>query len=349
MKRKPVWIFVAVVVPLLASSLLWNFSMQAAGPAGRVAKGQSASDNPVIQNFDIRYTNDKETISKFESRLEKISPKLREKNASYKQAMRIAKERKARSVPGMEVSFCNLTNSPEVVEMRGSSRKALTPLSTQSRENIVKGFMKDNTDLFGMNSQQVDRLRKDAEYANPNGQLSWLRMEQRWNGMKVFRGEVVAAFTRSGELIRIVGEPTRGPEVEDLKTDPVVSAAAAVVAAAASVNVTLNESELIAKETSLDGRTVVFHPAGPFTDDIKLELQYFPLDAGLATLAWSMVLWQESPVYHILVDAEAGGLLWLQKATYEQTQPATYAVYDADSPLPLYQVPAFRARPYLVL
>jgi len=65
--------------------------------------------------------------------------------------------------------------------------------------------MNENHDLFGMSPQQVAGLRKTAEYTNPSGNLSWVRMEQRWNGMKVFQGEMVAAFTSDGELARTVG------------------------------------------------------------------------------------------------------------------------------------------------
>jgi len=54
MKRKPVWILASIVVLLLASSLLWNFSMQAAGPAGRGTKGRRVADNLPKPNFDIR-------------------------------------------------------------------------------------------------------------------------------------------------------------------------------------------------------------------------------------------------------------------------------------------------------
>src|SRR5215813_13206862 len=105
MKRKPVWILASIVVLLLVSSLLWNFSMQAAGPAGRGSKGRAAN-NPGKANFDIRDNESKDAVSKLERRLEKMSSKQKEKNAHMKQAMKSAKEKKGRSVPGLEVSFC---------------------------------------------------------------------------------------------------------------------------------------------------------------------------------------------------------------------------------------------------
>jgi hypothetical protein len=217
MKRKPVWILAAIVVALLASTLLWNFSTRAGGPAGRGAKGSNTADNPGIENFDIRDISSKDAALKFERRMEKLSPRQKEKNDSFKQAMKGAKERKAKGAAGLEVAFCSLTNSPEVVEVKGRGRKFLTPSSSLPRESVVRGFFNENTDLFGMSPKQVANLKKTAEYANPNGRLSWVRMEQRWNGMKVFRGETVAAFSSSGELARMVGELTGGPEEANLR------------------------------------------------------------------------------------------------------------------------------------
>ena len=60
--------------------------------------------------------------------------------------------------------------------MKGKGRKFLTPSSSQPRENIFKSFINDNPDLFGMNPQKMGRLKKGAaDYANPNGKISWLR------------------------------------------------------------------------------------------------------------------------------------------------------------------------------
>ncbi|HKX32942.1 MAG TPA: M36 family metallopeptidase [Blastocatellia bacterium] len=325
MQRNALWILVAIIVVVLASLLLPGFLMQAAGPAG----------NPEKENFDIRDTTSKEAVLRLERRLEKFSSRQRQKNASLKQSMTSARERKSKGVSGLEATFSSLTNSPEVVEVRGQARKQLMPLSSQPRENIMRGFINANADLFGMNPRQVARLRKTSDYSNPNGRLAWVKLEQQWNGMQVFRGEMVAAFTGRGELVRVVGELAGGPEEAELATAPRISAAQAVVAAAASVDINLTESDLTVKESSPDGRTIIFHPVGPITDEIKVGLQYFPLDAGLATLAWSMVLWQESPAYYTLVDAEEGEVLWRKNIVNDQTQPATYVVYDGDSPAPL--------------
>ncbi|MCI0389062.1 MAG: M36 family metallopeptidase [Acidobacteria bacterium] len=338
MKKKALWISLAIVVTLVITSQLWNFSMQAAGSAGRVVKGRASVADPGIENFDIRNGDSKDAVSKFERLMQKVSSKQKEKNHLLKQAMKGAKERWGRGSSGMEVAFSRLTNTPEIIEMKRVGRRYLTPSSSQPRENIMRGFINQYADLYGMRPQQVSKLRKSAvDYTNPNGRLAWLMMEQRWNEMKVFGGEMMAAFTSGGEMVRVVSGLAGGVEEQDLETSPKVSAARAVVAGAASVGVTLTEGELSIKGSSPDGRTIIFHPAGSLTDDIKVELQYFPMDAGLATLAWSMVLYQETPAYYTLVDAEREevGVLWRKNIVADQTQPATYVVYSSDSPAPL--------------
>src|SRR5262252_2277552 len=133
MKRTPLWIITSIVVLLLASTLIWNFSMRAAGSAGRGKKGQVASGSTAGENFDIRSRETKEEISKFENLIEKLSSKQKERNTNFKMAMDGARGRKTRSAPGLKVTFCNLTNSPEVVVAGGGGHKFLTPPSSQPR------------------------------------------------------------------------------------------------------------------------------------------------------------------------------------------------------------------------
>src|SRR5262245_14405558 len=80
MKKNALWISVGIVATLLVTSLLWNFSMQAAGPASRIIKGRRAANNPGIANFDIRDPESKDAMSKFERRMQKFSSKNKEKN-----------------------------------------------------------------------------------------------------------------------------------------------------------------------------------------------------------------------------------------------------------------------------
>lgn len=98
MKKKALWISLAIVVTLVITSQLWNFSMQAAGSAGRVVKGRASVADPGIENFDIRNGDSKDAVSKFERLMQKVSSKQKEKNHLLKQAMKGAKERWGRAL-----------------------------------------------------------------------------------------------------------------------------------------------------------------------------------------------------------------------------------------------------------
>ena len=189
MKRKPLWILAAIVAGLLASTLLWNYSMEAAARQGqdRAAQRGIAAQTSDKDFFDIRDKKSKDAISKLDRRLEKFSSNLKAKTAAFRQAVGNVGLKKTGSVPGLQTSFSDLTNSPEIFEIRGKGNKFMTPSSKQPRESVAKGFINDNVDLFGLSPKQVANLRKTADYTNPNGKLSFVRMEQQWNGMRVFR------------------------------------------------------------------------------------------------------------------------------------------------------------------
>ncbi len=208
---------------------------------------------------------------------------------------------------GLAVGFHKHTGAPAVV----GGRRKLTGKSNEPREQIARGFLHRNADLFGLSPNEVARLKKTADYANPSGNLAWVELKQELNGLPIFQGEIRFAVSAEGELVH--GTSNLVPALEDAsaETTPSVSAAAAVAIAAAAIG------------------------GGPLTRDVEPALEYFPLDSGVVTLAWSMILWQEDAAFYTYVSAEDGEVLWRKNLVHEQSQPATYVVYDADSPAPL--------------
>jgi subtilisin-like proprotein convertase family protein len=231
-------------------------------------------------------------------------------------------------VPGLDVAFSEQTGGPEIVGV-GRGRQKLTGKSKEPRENVARGFLQRNADLYGLSPREVAQLRKTADYANPAGNLAWVEFKQELNGLPLFQGEVRFAVTAEGELVESTGNLV--PALDDAPAEKEISvdAAAAVVVAAQSIGV-----ELSPRLKQADGTTQLFD-RGPFTHDVKVQLEYFPLDSGIVTLAWSMILWQEDAAFYTYVSAEGGELLWRKNIAYQQSQPATYVVYDAESPAPL--------------
>ncbi|HEX8186415.1 MAG TPA: M36 family metallopeptidase, partial [Blastocatellia bacterium] len=257
--------------------------------------------------------------------------------------MRSAKDRLAAEIPGLEVKQSN-AGAAEIVGIDPSKKKFLTDPSSEAHEKIVRDFVGRNSALYGLTARQVAQLRKVADYSNPAGNLSWVELRQEIKGVPVFQGELRAALTRNGEIVRTVGRlsavvddanaATSAQSFTAQSVDGASSAAEAVVSAAAAIGVSISASDLVLKESSADGTSFIFEP-GPFSEDIKVDAIYFPVESGLAVQAWSTVLWQETPAYYSIVDADGGDLLWRKNITEEQTQPVTYSIYNDDSPAPL--------------
>src|SRR5688500_18660521 len=314
MKRIARW------VPLLVLCLLVGLPAFAAQP-----------ENPK-RNFDVRDDHDKTSQAVKERHLDRHGAKQKEKKEKVQQAMRKAEQRLEREIAGLEVKHSERTGAPETVGV-AHGRGKLTRGNSDNRENTLRKFLRDNAELFGLEHNEVNQLVKDADYVNPAGNLAWVRLQKKIKGRSVFRGELQAAFSASGELVAITGEIPAAIEDDDAKDEPLVSPADAIVEAAKSVGVGLSPADLQLKESN--GNTLVFG-GGPFTDDTKVELQYFPFDVGAVELAYSFVLWiGENEAYSFVVGAELPDVLFRKNIVDDQTQPATYRVYDADSPAPL--------------
>ncbi|HJQ40618.1 MAG TPA: M36 family metallopeptidase [Thermoanaerobaculia bacterium] len=259
------------------------------------------------EDYDIR--DDAAKADVIERHREKAD---KEKIKEKKEKMARAAERVEGEVPGLAVAFSARTGAPETIGVARGRRK-LTGKSSEPREQIARAFLHRNADLFGLAPSEVARLRKIADYTNPSGNLGWVELKQELNGLPVFQGEIRFAVSAEGELVQGTGNLVPALEDASIETTPSVSAAAAVEIAAEAIGV----------ETS------------SFTRDVEPALEYFPLDGGVVTLAWSMILWQEDAAFYTYVSAEDGEVLWRMNLVHEQTQPATYVVYDSDSPAPL--------------
>ncbi|HEX6624778.1 MAG TPA: M36 family metallopeptidase [Pyrinomonadaceae bacterium] len=348
MKRRTGWALLCAA-SLILVSLAWDFAPRVTSQGRQ--RGAGAGDKPqryaTFENFDIRSQDSKPAQLAQERRQAARRTKAKADTGVRGEAMELAGQRLAARVPGARVADNERTGVPEVVTATARGQ-FLTARSNQSPEAVVRGFLSRNAELYGLSARQAASLKKTADYANPAGNLRWVVLEQEIGGIPVFQGQLVAALTAEGELVRTVSglaagvDDTAGSKAggkganssHALSAKPGLSAAEAVSAAAASIGMSVDPGTLAIRETSEDGSTVVFHP-GPFADEVKAELRFFQETPGEITLAWSMVLWQDMPAYYTLVDAEDGELLWRKNLLNEQTQPATYVAYGSDSPAPL--------------
>ncbi|MFN2415584.1 MAG: M36 family metallopeptidase, partial [Pyrinomonadaceae bacterium] len=324
-------------ISLIALSLALNLAAGAAGFGPPRQPGQESAPPPEEEagpkNYDVRTSMDKAAQVKRERLRQKTGAERRQERANRGQAMKAARARLAEQAGGLRYEENEHLGAPEIVGAKGGRK--LTGRSDEAHERIVRRFLSSNEGLYGLSARQIGRLKKRAEYTNPAGNLSWVSLEQSFNDLPVFQGELTAALTPDGELVQTTGALVPDVNEKELSTTADISAAEAVARAAATIGVAVNPNELSVAES--DGKSYVL-TGGPF-NETKVELVYFPLDSGTLALAWSMGLVRDDSGFYVLVDAEDGELLFRKNAVNDQTQAATYVVYGSDGPAPLSPLP----------
>ena len=245
----------------------------------------------------------------------------------------------ASRIPDVKIEYNLDIRTPEIIspDVWNSRIEFLTPPSDVKRSEILRGFIKQNNELVGVTDRQVDSLKTFADYTNPDGNLSFVELNQEINGVPVFRGEIKAGFTRSGQMVRVVNNLAPGLEYANLSTNfgnPVD----AVRAAAKAVNHDLTPAEVTRNEAESTDLHVVF---GTGDSPHRAEKMYFPLEPGVAVPAWRVTIQQPVDAYYVMVDAATGTMLWRKNLVADQTQSGTFNVYrNPNAFIPAHDSPA---------
>lgn len=258
--------------------------------------------------------------------------------ASHRQRAQAAEARLRTRLPDLVVAPAEGLGTPELVS-RGPLATGFLTAAAPGGDRVarLRAFIAEHPDLYGIDADDVAALTVVADYVNPDGRLAWVHLEQRLNGFPVFRGEVKAGFAPDGAIIRTLGTLAPAVDAAGLGTDP-GDVQRAVRAAAADVGVDLGPAPLVVRTVEDQGRRVRLD-RGALAGDIVAEAMYFPVEPGVARLAWRVLLWQPDLAWYVIVDAGTGAPLWRWCLTAHQTQGATYAVYPDESPAPLRPAP----------
>jgi hypothetical protein len=239
-------------------------------------------------------------------------------------------------VPTLITEYNEDMRIPEVISPSIRQKIAfLTSPSSSKHSDILRNFIEQNNNLFGVSDTQASQLKVTADYTNPDGNLSFAHLEQFINEIPVFRGEVKAGFTKNGEMIRVINNLAPNLVYSELSNDfgnPID----AVFAAAKNINHDLTETNISKNSTNLKA----IFGSGDFAT--TAEKMYFPTEVGVARASWRVLIWQPVNAFYVIVDAETGTILWRKNITDDQTQSATYNVYTnpnsmanvAESPAP---------------
>ncbi|MBS1771128.1 MAG: M36 family metallopeptidase [Acidobacteria bacterium] len=311
--------------------------------AAKAAKGlfvQTVSSEDSLPNYDIR--TDKDAAAKIESY----------RGASGLSSLDVKAERNGflsgetslrERVPTLKIEYNTDIKIPEVIGPDVSKgRHFLTaPAAVRDgkRAPLLVDFLKENTSLIGVSAGEIDSLKVAADYTNPDGNLSFVELNQEFNGVPVFRGEVKAGFTKQGEIIRVINNLAPGL-ANSAVSDDFGDALEAVRAGARHINVEAGSIDLRANaEESTDLKRTF----GTGDSATTAEKMYFPTEPGVAVPAWRVLIWRPVNAFYVIVDAHTGTMLWRKNITEDQTQSSTYSVYTnpnaminvADNPFPM--------------
>ena len=328
-------ILFALVVLVIASTAFLLPERTSYAAEGLFARTESHDKD--LPNYDIRV--DKSAVEKIAS-YRSLANRNGAEIADARDAMVRGEESLKRRVPTLKVEYNADLQIPEVIAPDVKQGKAfLTKTSNIKRSDILKDFLNENSELIGAQDRQIDNLKVFSDYTNPDGRLSFVELNQEISGIPVFRGEIKAGFSRSGEIIRVINNFAPGLDESLVPTD-FGDPTDAVRAAAGHINNSLAKAVLSLNAKSSTDLKIVFGD-GDFAP--TAEKMYFPTEPGVAIAAWRVLIWQKVNAFYIIVDAKTGTMLWRKNITADQTQPATYNVYAnpgamvnaADSPFPM--------------
>ncbi len=204
MKRRTGWALLCAA-SLILVSLAWDFAPRVTSQGRQ--RGAGAGDKPrryaAFENFDIRSQDSKPAQLAQERRHAARRTKAKAETGARGEAMERAGQLLTARVSGAQVSRNERTGVPELVTATARGQ-FLTARSNQSPEAVVRGFLARHAELYGLSARQAASLKKTADYANPAGNLRWVVLEQEIGGIPVFQGQLVAALTPEGELVRTV-------------------------------------------------------------------------------------------------------------------------------------------------
>ena len=336
-RRRPL---LTLFVLAFVTTLVAVPSLFRSGATTRTGEGlfqRTVSEREDLPNYDIRSDkNAVDRVAAFRSSLNRSAAQT----ADIRDEFTRGEATLATRVPTLKVEYNTDIRIPEVIAPDvKQGRNFLTGASGEKRSDVLRSFVKENNSLIGISDAQAESLTVTADYTNPDGNLSFAQLEQSINGIPVFRGEVKAGFTKSGEMIRVINNLAPGLDYGSLSTD-FRNPADAVRAAAGHIKYELKSSDTSLNAAASTDLKTVFGQGDWAT---TAEKMYFPTEPGVAVPSWRVLIWEPVNAFYVIVDDETGTMLWRKNITSDQTQSATYQVYtntnaminSADNPAPL--------------
>ncbi len=214
-------------------------------------------------------------------------------------------------------------------------------------DRAVKAFLNEYSALFGHGAEVLDAawIKRDATDDYGVRKVVW---QQQVDGIPVSDAFLIANTTKNGELVNVgsgfvpnvLNAADRGvPNRMAIQAAPPVPVREAVANAATNIGEELSAEEVTPVEESAEGAPQrQSFTAEPLVGKAQAQLVWLPMSRSVLTLCWEVMLTGRSrgELFRILVDALSGEVLLRHNLTYYvSNDPATYVIFDCDSPTPM--------------
>lgn len=191
--------------------------------------------------------------------------------------------------------------------------KFLTPPTAGTPMNIVRGLIQERHDDLALTAVDVAStgyVVSDMYQSSHNG-VTHVYLQQAYNGIRVFNAYINSNVMPDGSVLNLTSS-----FIPDLRqaintTEPILSAAQAVNAAAAYHGLTITEALTVQEEIGGAAQAVVFSTGGISLEPIPAKLVYQPISINQVRLAWDVEIYtlNAQNYWNMRLDAQTGELL----------------------------------------
>ena len=320
---------------LIASCTLLSFGTLAHRAEAQALRPGAQTKSLAPANMDIRINGQGPTAALARS----AGASLRAQTQATGIARGVARLRSR--VPTLEARVSEETGAIEVLR---SATSLSGPAPGRSGVDIVRGFINENSAIYGLSANDIANLHFIGESVNRVSGLRMVRVEQMVNGLPVFQSDTRFVLDREGRVIRSTGLMI--PEATAVAPGAVqrISAPEALRSAMGSVGIALDVARMKTVANKADKNKIEITTKNEHvTDKVPSKLVYFPLAPGTLALAWSQTTFTNTDSdWYTIVDATTGEVLWRKNIRdYASAQEARFEVYvqadgktPADNPAP---------------
>jgi hypothetical protein len=274
------------LITVMALSFVLSTSLTRGTPLGLPASNLKRL-SAQLQNFDIRLTQ----------------PLAAASSPTRAQLAAVARLRR-QAAHDLQISFNRATATPRHLFSLDSF---LTPSSGDVSEEIALDFVRANSDLFSLTSEEIDALCTVKNYVTQHNGVTHLAFQQQVRGIEVFQSDLRANLDAEGRIISMSGDYFPGNNV---LFQSKLTAAEAVARAVEAAFPDVPFSTIVKQPATGRNQLTVFH-RGDFADEVTARLTIFPAP-DRARLGWRVRVHfpEQSAWYDMVVDAETGEMLY---------------------------------------